>query len=37
MLSTLKQGLTELGLDTSKAETLARFAELMLQKNEVMN
>ena len=37
MLPTLKQGLTELGLDASKAETLARFAELMLQKNEVMN
>ena len=37
MLPTLKQGLTELGLDASKSETLARFAELMLQKNEVMN
>ena len=37
MLPTLKQGLTELGLDASKSETLARFADLMLQKNEVMN
>ena len=37
MLPTLKQGLSELGLDASKAETLARFADLMLQKNEVMN
>ena len=37
MLPTLKQGLTELGLDAAKAETLARFADLMLQKNEVMN
>ena len=37
MLPTLKQGLSELGLDAAKAETLARFAELMLQKNEVMN
>ena len=37
MLPTLKQGLTELGLDATKAEALARFADLMLQKNEVMN
>ena len=37
MLPTLKQGLSALGLDTSKAEPLARFADLMLQKNEVMN
>lgn len=37
MLPTLKQGLTELGMDAAKAETLARFADLMLQKNEVMN
>ena len=37
MLSTLRKGLTELGLDASKAETLERFAELMLEKNEVMN
>ena len=37
MLPTLKQGLSELGLDASKAETLERFAELMLEKNEVMN
>lgn len=37
MLPTLKQGLSELGLDASKAEPLARFADLMLQKNEVMN
>lgn len=37
MLSTLTKGLTELGLDASKAEMLAHFAELMLQKNEVMN
>ena len=37
MLPTLKQGLSELKLDASKAETLERFAALMLQKNEVMN
>ena len=37
MLPTLKQGLSELGLDASRAEALARFAGLMLQKNEVMN
>ena len=37
MRALLEQGLTELGLDASKAETLARFADLMLQKNEVMN
>ena len=37
MLPTLRKGLTELGLDAAKAEPLARFAELMLQKNEVMN
>ena len=37
MLPTLRKGLTELGLDTSRAETLVRFAEMMLEKNEVMN
>ena len=37
MLPTLKQGLSELKLAASKAETLERFAALMLQKNEVMN
>lgn len=37
MLSTLRKGLTELGLDAAKAEALARFADLMLQKNAVMN
>ena len=37
MLPTLKQGLTELKLDAAKAEALERFAELMLEKNEVMN
>ena len=37
MRALLEQGLTELGLDASKAETLERFAELMLEKNEVMN
>ena len=37
MRALLEQGLTELGLDAAKAETLERFANLMLQKNEVMN
>ena len=37
MLPTLRKGLTELGLDTAKAETLVRFADMMLEKNEVMN
>ena len=37
MRRTLEAGLSELGLDTAKAETLERFAALMLQKNEVMN
>lgn len=33
----LTQGLGELGLDVSCAETLERFAALLLEKNEVMN
>ena len=37
MRALLEQGLTEITLDTAKAETLERFAELMLQKNGVMN
>lgn len=37
MRALLEQGLAELGLDASRAETLERFADLMLQKNEVMN
>ena len=37
MRALLEQGLTEIKLDASKAETLERFADLMLEKNEVMN
>lgn len=37
MRSLLEQGLSELGLDTRRAETLERFAALLLEKNEVMN
>ena len=33
----LREGLRELGLDESRAETLERFAALLLKKNEVMN
>ncbi len=33
----LTQGLRELGLDESRADTLERFAALLLEKNEVMN
>ena len=33
----LLQGLSELGLDVSRAETLERFSSLLLEKNEVMN
>ena len=32
----LLQGLSELGLDVSRAETLERFSSLLLEKNEVM-
>lgn len=37
MRALLEQGLSELGLDTRRAETLERFAALLLEKNEVMN
>ena len=33
----LLQGLSELWLDVSRAETLERFSSLLLEKNEVMN
>lgn len=33
----LLQGLSELGLDVSRAEMLERFSSLLLEKNEVMN
>ena len=33
----LSQGLSELGLDVSRAETLERFSSLLLEKNQVMN
>lgn len=33
----LLQGLSELGLDVSRVETLERFSSLLLEKNEVMN
>ena len=37
MTALLREGLQELGLDESRAETLERFAALLLKKNEVMN
>ncbi len=37
MRELLRQGLRELGQDESRAETLERFASLLLEKNEVMN
>ena len=37
MRSILRVGLAELGLDETKAETLEAFAELVLEKNRVMN
>lgn len=37
MLDILRAGLTELGLDPSKAEPLAAFAALVLERNRVMN
>ena len=37
MRRTLETGLSELGLDTAKAAELERFADLMLEKNAVMN
>ena len=37
MTELLRQGLRELGLDEGRAETLERFAGLLLEKNEVMN
>ena len=36
MTALLREGLRELGLDESRAETLERFAALLLKKNEVM-
>lgn len=37
MTELLRSGLRELGLDESRAETLERFAALLLEKNRVMN
>ena len=37
MRELLLQWLNELGLDTSRVETLERFSSLLLEKNEVMN
>jgi len=37
MLDILRAGLLELGLDPGKAEELAAFAELVLERNRVMN
>lgn len=37
MLDILRRGLARLGLDPSRAETLADFAALVLEKNKVMN
>lgn len=37
MQALLRKGLTELGLDAARADMLERFANLMLEKNEVMN
>ena len=37
MRALLSQGLSELGLDVSRAEALERFSSLLLEKNQVMN
>ena len=37
MRALLTEGLAALGLDISRAETLERFSELLLEKNQVMN
>lgn len=37
MESLIAQGLAELGLDTGKAPILARYGQLLLEKNQVMN
>ena len=37
MRELLLQGLNELGLDTSRVETLERFSSLLLEKNKMMN
>ena len=37
MRALLSQGLTTLGLDASRVETLERFSALLLEKNQVMN
>lgn len=37
MRALLEEGLSALGLDTSRAEALERFARLLLEKNQVMN
>ena len=37
MLALLRSGLTELGLDSSRAEELSAFASLVLERNRVMN
>lgn len=37
MRALLERGLTELGLDASRAAALERFSTLLLEKNEVMN
>lgn len=37
MIELLRRGLAELHLDPARAEALAEFARLLLEKNEVMN
>ena len=37
MEALIKQGLTQLGLDAGKAPLLARYGQLLLEKNQVMN
>ncbi|MBQ5566634.1 MAG: 16S rRNA (guanine(527)-N(7))-methyltransferase RsmG, partial [Oscillospiraceae bacterium] len=37
MIELLRRGLAELHLDVARAEPLAEFARLLLEKNEVMN
>ena len=37
METLIKQGLTQLGLDEGKAPLLARYGQLLLEKNQVMN
>ena len=37
MEALIREGLTQLGLDAGKAPVLARYGQLLLEKNQVMN